>query len=379
MRKSVTLFLTILAFMAGSGLSRAQNTGNESLPVSVKVGGWNHHVQGIALDAAKGCMYFSFTTSFVKTDLKGNVLATIDRIQGHLGAMSFDPVKRKVYASLECKDDKIGKNLSKFAAGHSLFYVAIIDVDKLDHVGMDPEGNDFFRVVCIRPAVEDYAASVMLDGGTVQHRLGCSGIDGVAIAPKIGKKGGKNYLYVAYGVYGDPSRTDNDYQVLLRYDLRKLDRMASPVTFGQFSEEGPERPSETYYVYTGNTRYGVQNMAYDPETGLLLLAVYRGNKPQYPNYDLFGVDMTVKPSEAPLQGVPYMTGNVLQPALAGNYSTAGPQGWYFPYGNTGLCPVGGGLWYISENGKDPATRKQFCNAQLYRWVGGHAAFVPVRK
>ena len=48
----------------------------------------------------------------------------------------------------------------------------------------------------------------------------------MTIAPKHGKKGGKNYLYVAYGIYGDLGRNDNNHQVLLRYDIRKLNEYA---------------------------------------------------------------------------------------------------------------------------------------------------------
>ena len=70
------------------------------LPDTVYVGVKDGHVQGIALDRAKGCMYFSFTSSFIKTDLQGNILGTINRIQGHLGAMTLGPDGR-VYASLE--------------------------------------------------------------------------------------------------------------------------------------------------------------------------------------------------------------------------------------------------------------------------------------
>ena len=35
------------------------------------------HVQGIAVDKEKGYMYFSFTTTFVKTDMEGNVIGSV--------------------------------------------------------------------------------------------------------------------------------------------------------------------------------------------------------------------------------------------------------------------------------------------------------------
>ena len=57
--------------------------------------------------------------------------------------------------------------------------------------------------------------------------------------------------------------------------------------------------------------------------------------------------------------------------------TTGITGWRFRWGSTGLCPLGRGLWYISENGKDRETGKEYCRARLYRWsTKPGEAFVP---
>ena len=58
------------------------------------------------------------------------------------------------------------------------------------------------------------------NGKTLEHRYGCSGFDGITFGPKFGKSDGKRYLTIAYGIYGDSTRTDNDYQVLLQYDTK---------------------------------------------------------------------------------------------------------------------------------------------------------------
>ena len=368
----------------------------EGLPVEIKAVGGKNHVQGIALDKEAGKMYFSFTTSFVVTDLQGNVLGSIDRIQGHLGAMVFNPEDRKVYESLECKDDEIGKGLSDFAKGRSLFYVAIIDVDKIDKVGIDVENTEIFKTVCVKDAVRDYRDSVMVGSRELPHRYGCSGIDGVAIAPKIGKASGKNFLYVAYGIYGDVDRSDNDCQVLLRYDIQKLNKLAKPVRFGEFDETGPERALDKIFINTGNTTYGVQNMAYDPSQRRLFMAVYKGKKPQYCNYSLFAVDFSAKPSTArltslyPYDGarrsfVPDSWNDNRHPDQPTHRHPAqtthrhpeldsgSPSAWNFKWGSTGICCVGGGLWYFSENYKDSDGR-QACRAHLYRWTGGKEPF-----
>ena len=46
------------------------------------------HVQGIAVDAEKGYVYYSFTTLLVKTDFAGNFIGSVKRLAGHLGCRS---------------------------------------------------------------------------------------------------------------------------------------------------------------------------------------------------------------------------------------------------------------------------------------------------
>lgn len=398
------LFFATTCFECRAALPVSDFEGH-SLPDSIFVGGQRHHVQGLALDKQGNCMYMSFTDRFLKIDLKGNIIASIDRIQGHLGAMTFDAVNRKVYASLECKDDVIGRNISKSlnvkqtSREETRFYIAIIDVDKLEGHGMSPENNDVLKTVCLRKVVEDYKFTSD-SPQPYSHRYGCSGIDGVTIAPaiedlkpsaynsstKAAKK--KNYLYVAYGIYGDVDRKDNDYQVIHVYDLDKLSSMAKPMVFGENHSNGPRKPMKEYFVKTGNTNYGVQNMAYDPYTGCIYMAVYKGKKPEYPNYTLFAFSLGQKPLKAPLEGgrdgKKRLQLSLVRP-IAPYFinpqedSATGITGWRFKWGSTGLCPLGDGLWYISENTKDKVTKEQNCTARLYRWTGKpDGPFVPAK-
>lgn len=396
MKNSLAIILTFI------GLSLTVSASD--LPETVLVTGQEQHVQGIAYDSAENCMYMSFTSRFVKTDMQGNILASIDRIQGHLGAMTFNPETRKVYASLECKDDEIGAGIAKtlnvntVSRTDSRFFIAIIDVDRLEGIGMDPEGNEVLRTVCIKKAVEDYA--FRSKSGDFEHRYGCSGIDGVTIGPAIGKpeaarygrrSAGKpaadeKYLYVGYGIYGDTDRTDNDYQVIHRYSLKELEKYARPVIFGETHHDGPEKPEKEYFLRTGNTNYGIQNFAYDEYTDCFFLAVYKGRKADFPNYSLFAFKALQQPFKAALTGGRDKK-KVLQLSLVKpeepyfiNPSvdeTTGITGWRFRWGSTGLCPLGRGLWYISENGKDRETGKEYCRARLYRWsTKPGEAFVP---
>ena len=325
-------------------------------PQLIRIEGGKLHVQGIALDRKNDCMYCSFTSAFFKTDLEGNITGSVTGINGHLGAMTFDPIGRKIYASLEFKDDAIGKGIAKTLGAEvhkredSRFYVAEIDVDKI--TGLDMDFNDVVKLHAIDEAGKDYLEKVEVGGCELEHRYGCSGIDGVTIGPAFGSGSGKNdHLYVAYGIYGDDKRTDNDYNIILCYSLKDL-----------------SKPLHKYFVFTGNTRYGVQNMAYDSHSQKLYLAVYKGKKPQYPNYDLFALDINQKPYMAALKNVPYQTGEVEQLDVCGN--------WHFKWGSTGLCPLGDGRWYISEKAKENGM--QVCNARLYI-MDDTTPFIPYTK
>lgn len=313
-------------------------------PQVIRIDGNRFHVQGIAFDKRNDCIYSSFTDSFLKSDLSGNLIGSVTGINGHLGAMTYDSRTRKVYASLEHKDDNIGKHISQalgadeFTRDQSRFYIAEIDVDKV--TGPETPFEKAVSLHEVTEAVNDYLAHVEVDGKTLEHRYGCSGIDGVAIAPAFGgTKKRENFLYVAYGIYGDTGRIDNDYNILLCYSLDNLDT-----------------PVRKYFVHTGNTTYGVQNMAYDGYTGNLYLAVYKGKKAENPNYTLFALDINQKPFEDELKGVPYHEGKAHQLVTCG--------GWHFKWGSTGLNPLGDGYYYISENGREDG--KEYCNATLYK-------------
>ena len=382
------ILVAVLAALLGCPLGAQFPT---DLPLSLDLSsGVTSHVQGIAVNREKGELYFSFTTRFIRTDLQGRVLGTIDRIQGHLGAMTFNPADGCVYASLECKNDEIGEGIAKKLGvkmwDAPYFYVAIIDVAKVDRIGIDPENDPVLRTVCLQEPASDYMAQVALPDGVRPHRFGCSGIDGVTIGPApagIYRTGAlvsrvldaPDYLYVAYGIYGDVSRSDNDYQILLSYPLEELKRHAQAVSFGTMHTSGPKRPWRKYFVRTGNTNYGVQNLAYDPFTGYLLMAVYRGKKAQYPNYSLYAVDLAAPSFAGRLEGVPYRRCKAQQLSLAKDGlsdEASGIRGWSIRWGSTGLFPLGGGYYLISENYKGLETGIEGCRTHLMRWTADPA-------
>ena len=301
------------------------------------------HVQGVAVDTVGRCFYLSFTTSLVKCDYSGNVLASIDSINGHLGALCFDAASRRVYATLEHKDDEIGRGIAErlgaeaYSREGSRFYIASCDASL--------EGG--LTLYEVDEARDDY-----------KTRYGCSGIDGITIAPKIGSSPGKPCLYVAYGIYGDISRSDNDNQILLEYRLDRFKGGRSP------------RPSARYFIYTGNTNYGVQNLCYDAATGCIFMAAYAGSKPEFPNYSLFAVPVAQKPVKqvpAGLSGCKQLTLGLWQQGLLS--SVKGIRGWRFSDAATGFCTLGNGTWYVATP-KKLLGKRQTATVRRLRWKGG---------
>lgn len=260
-----------------------------NLPRSIYREEGNFHVQGVVVDTKRGYAYFSFTTSLVKTNLKGELIGSVDGFIGHLGCLDINPEDGRIYASLEYKNDQIGKGILKGLGDEtkeqnkeSSFYIAIFDGDKITRPGMSAEKDNIIHTVYLKEVADDYKATVRNKGKQVEHRYGCSGIDGIAFGPQFGQKRGKNFLNLAYGVYGDTSRTDNDYQVLLQYDPDNLRQYERPLSQTGFNKTGPDRPLNKYFLYTGNTSYGIQNLEYDPGTGYWLAAVYAGKKHRSP-------------------------------------------------------------------------------------------------
>ena len=318
------------------------------------------HVQGIAFDKEHKHVYISFTTRFVKADMDGNIIGTVNGITGHLGCIDFNDEDGKVYGSIEYKHDSIGKGIinriGASLADEDAFYIAIFDVDKIDRMDMDAEKDGVMTAVYLPDVLADYSYN---EGG-VKHRFGCSGIDGTTIGRVPGApEGSPSMLMVAYGIYGDLERHDNDCQVILQYDWRKFADVAKPLSQLEPHHEGLPF-DERYFVYTGNTTYGIQNLEYDAYTGDYFAAVYEGQKPQFPNYRLFVIDGSAEPTE--VEG-----GKMLSLKKIGLFDEkSGTCGYYFDYGDTGLYSLGNGYFYISHHGH-PEKGVYLTNIKLYKY------------
>lgn len=337
-------------------------------PLTQNGGTWpTSHVQGIAVDLKGGYIYYSFTTLLAKYDFNGKLIGTLVGWAGHLGDLDFNPRDGRLYGSLEYKRDRA-------------FYIAVIDVSRLDRVGIDAASSEILRTVYLPEVVRDYTADVNGDGqfdedsaNTPDHRYGCSGIDGVSFGPEFGHADGPHFLTVAYGIYANTARTDNDHQVLLQYDVSDWARYARPLTEAAPHHSGPAEVHGKYFVRTGNTTYGVQNLAYDEAQQRWFLGVYQGTKPSFPNYLLFAIDARTLPARGELTGVPAIGGKgceqglLLTLAADGlNDVATGIRGWS-QKADVGLQPIGGGLFYLAVNSGTKG--KQTGDIMLHRWTG----------
>lgn len=378
--------LLYLIFGSTTLFLRGQNGFPEELPNTIYSGKQGKfHVQGVAVDQENGYIYFSFTGRLIKTDLSGNLIGSVTGFVGHLGDLDYDPGRGVVYGSLEYKNDAIGQGITQILGQKSRnnvgFYVAVFDGSRINRVNMDAEEEGVLQTVYLKEVVEDYQAKVQVNGQTMKHRFACSGIDGLTLAPAVGaEKGSKKYLYVAYGIYGDTTRNDNDHQVILQYDLDKWDDFGQPLSQEDLHHSGPKKPVEKYFVKTGNTTYGIQNLAFDPHSGHFFAAVYKGKKSSYPNYSLYVIDGQKNPSVKTIisddQPIEVKELSLTPSGLLDESS--GIRGWHFRWGSTGMEPLGNGYFYLSHPEKSD-DGQQTATLHKYKWVGDETnAFVSVK-
>ena len=322
----------------------------------IYTGAWGKcHIQGIAVDKKNGYIYYSFTTKLIKATLDGEIIGSVDGLIGHLGCIAFCEADGRVYGSLEYKNDSIGRGIQRTIKDETTFddgfYIARFDVDRIDRLDMSAEESGVMKCIYLAEVVKDYnGIGKDKDGKAVPHRYGCSGIDGVTFGPMPGKtEADGSYLFVAYGIYRDLNRCDNDHQIILCYDIADWDGFARPMNQKSMHKSGPVSPDHKLFVYTGNTTWGVQNLEYDRHTGAFFMAVYNGVKPEFPNFGLYAIDATIAPKTTKLTGLDE-EGELLTLKPIGTLDEAnGVYGWHFPYGSTGMFSYGDGSWLISEN------------------------------
>ena len=322
-----------------------------NFPKYVPSGFWKEgHVQGIAVDAKKGFIYYSFTTMLLKTDFVGNPIGSVKNIVGHLGCITFDSDRGKIYGSLELKHDIIGKGIME-RTGNSLadedaFYLVCFEADRIERMEMDAESDGVMSAVWLREPLEDYYAKDEVSGSL--HRYGCSGIDGTGYGPVFGAdKDSEKKIMVAYGIYGDNERTDNDNQVIMQYSPDIFAKYGKPLIQKEPHHSGPEKCEHRYFLHTGNTNWGVQNLEYDAYSESWFVAVYKGMKSQYENFKMFFIDAKTAAKEGEIFGRGGEIGKKLSFAKLGSSTDGEIYGCYFALGSTGVYSFGDGRFYFS--------------------------------
>ena len=356
----------------------------KTLPKQLFSGFWKEgHVQGIAVDAARGFVYYSFTTILLKTDFDGNPVGSVENLAGHLGCIQFDAKRNLVYGSLELKHDQIGKGIiariGYDPSQEDAFYAVCFDVEKIDRMRMDAERDDVMKAVWLRDVVDDYRETDQASGEP--HRYGCSGIDGTSLGPAFGQApDAPEKLMIAYGVYENRDRDDCNYQVIRQYDPSVFETYGKPLCQSAPHHSGPEHSEEVYFLYTGNTVYGIQNLEYDAFSRNWLVSVYVGHREEFTNFPMFQIDGRIAPREEELRGRAGERGKVLTLAKAGEEGKQGIFGSFFPYGSTGIAAMGDGYFYFSIPESNKA-EKSFCSRPtLYRLAPENKAlFLPVEE
>ncbi len=347
----------------------------KNLPLSVYSGGYHEgHIQGVQVDKENGFVYFAFTTMLLKTDFSGNVVGSVINLAGHLGCIAFNSKTNKLYGSLELKHDIIGSGIMKMTgkqlSDEDAFYLVEFDCASITKMNMNAETDNIMKAVYLKDVVLDYSSTD--EGSGKKHRYGCSGIDGTSIGPVFG--GTDEKIMVAYGIYSETDRQDNDYQVILQYDLSIFEKYGRSLNQLAPHHSGPEKYEEKYFFYTGNTNFGIQNLEYDAFSKNWFVAVYRGNKPEFKNYRMFFIDGTVSPKSSPLIGRNGERGLVLTSAKIDEPDEKGLFGSMFPYGQTGMASMGDGIFYFSYDKRVPETNEFSSVIYKYRYIGKDPLF-----
>ena len=315
------------------------------LPLSLMGGDWDvKHCQGIAVDPAHNHVYYSYTSVLVKCDLDGNILGTVSGFTGHLGDLALDE-DGYLYASY-------------YPTGRAGFYIVMFNTKKITKTDISWKNTNVARSVYLKTVYDDYRYDVngngKFDGGNdgADHRFGCTGIDGLCFGPSLQKKGrGKKLLTAAYIIAGNAKRSDNDYQVLLQYDVDGWWDDYGKATPGQGEKahrSGPEKENGKYFLYTGNTYYGVQTMTYFDELNVWILNTYKMVKSSFEPFYIFAVDGDLKPVRKQLMGQQKgVEGDVLTLYQAGDYDKKHDiYGWRTSFGTKGFDYAGSGLFYV---------------------------------
>ena len=258
-----------------------------------------YHLQGLCVDDELKYMYLS-ADQIVKVDMEtGKVVGTLDGFSTVSGIAAMNGMH---LGSLEYHDGWI---YTAVIAGnpYGKLMIIAIEASAIDRVGMqvnDIEGS--VRAVLMKDHMDDYCDPVdetiftgwkgpgyFTMSDREGHRFGCGGADGITIGTYPGDKSGKQYVIASYGIYANDAnsiRQDNEYTILKFYaldDIWNSDKTPTSHnivfhkddnTVADYGVNEALTAEKTLFLYTGNIDWGPQNIAYEPDTGDIVLYCY---------------------------------------------------------------------------------------------------------
>ena len=155
--------------------------------------------------------------------------------------------------------------------------------------------------------------------------------------------------------------------MILQYDRSVITEYALPLDQSAPHHSGPKTAEARYFFFTGNTRYGIQNLEYDAYRRRWLVAVYPGKKERFSNYPLYCIDGSVAPVMQTLLGRAGEKGLVLSHTEGGiQDKNPSVRGYRFSHGDTGMVSFGDGLYYFSHHGSNREEKSYWSTLTLYR-------------
>ena len=228
------------------------------------------HQQGIAVDNSLTYLYASFTTQLVKVDLTtGEIVGSVSGWSGHLGDIAY--YDGRIYGSMFWERDGLNE-----------CYIAVFDCDQI--AGEMTNYGDVIQTMKLFDVKTE-----ALGDENVEHYYGINGIDGVAFGTIPGDTSGEIVMMVSCGQnLNEEDHPDRDYQIMLQYNTNEfleldgkgntqLKEGVSDTPADNNCHEKGLHLSDKYFVYTGNTQYGVQNLEYDTYSGNYIMTIYNYN------------------------------------------------------------------------------------------------------
>lgn len=340
------------------------------------------HVQGVDADRYGDYFYYSFMDRLVKQDNEGRIVGSVTGFDGHLGDVAYNKQDGKVYSTLTSDTEK-------------KCYIAVFNPDAITRMNMTP------AEVCTFVYVGAPVAALAATNGyeLTDEWLATGGkygvtnsIDSCTFGPKFGADDGKYYLTLGLGAAakatkitvngaqkGAVDRTDNDYLVIVQFDVSDWGDFASSILA---EAGGPESFDGMYFHYYGYHDYGIQNICYDAYQDIYFMAAYDGSKGAATTpYSFYALDAKAV-EEKTLVGNGEETGAVISSKYglsAGNYDKG-----YAYFCSVGFVSMHDGSYYMCDvSYTNYNEQKHGAKLDLYEWgltaLNQTTATCPVKK